>query len=235
MKRITKTIFCITAIIIISILFCLTCFGEDNSSSAVIQEPQYNIEMQIDKLTVITKYKKQASNDIIYDILSTHLDNEKIIAGIMGYFKRESEMRSDAVAGWPQRDIRKKLDFSKDFTETVDAGLADGSTKDYFIEQVHIHFGGYGLGQWMSKHYLEKLYEFAQEWGTSIGDAEMQCAFMVWSIEHQTPKLWKQIQDEKDIWTIGRKIGRLYDGTGELGSETIASYAVEYYKKYGTN
>lgn len=235
MKRITKTIFCITAIIIISILFCLTCFGEDNSSSAVIQEPQYNIEMQIDKLIIITEYKKQASNDIIYDILSTHLDNEKIIAGIMGYFKRESEMRSDAVAGWPQRDIRKNLDFSKDFTETVDAGLADGSTKDYFIEQVHIHFGGYGLGQWMSKHYLEKLYEFAQEWGTSIGDAEMQCAFMVWSIEHQTPKLWKQIQNEKDIWTIGRKIGRLYDGTGEIGSETIASYAHEYYKKYGTN
>lgn len=85
----------------------------------------------------------------------------------------------------------------------------------------------------MSKHYLEELYNFAQEWGTSIGDAEMQCAFMIWSIEHQSPKLWEQIQDETDLWIIGRKIGRLYDGTGELGSETIASFAQEYYKKYG--
>lgn len=232
MKRITKTIFCITAIIIISILFCLTCFGEDNTSPAVIEEPQCNIEMQCYKTPVVTKYKKAASNDIIHEALSEYLDNEKIIAGIMGYFKRESEMRSDSVAGWPVRNIKGKLDFSQDFTKKVDAGLCDGSTKDYFIEQVHIHFGGYGLGQWMSKHYLEALYDFAQEWGTSIGDAEMQCAFMVWSIKYQTPKLWKQIEDEKDLWIIGRKIGRLYDGTGELGSETIASYAQEYYKKY---
>lgn len=209
MKRI---IFCITAIIIISILFCLTCFADN---------------------AVVTKYKSEESNDIIYNALSKSLTNEKIIAGIMGYFYRESQMRSDAVAGWPSRDIKEELDFSKNFTEKVDAGLSDGSTKEYFIEQVHIHFGGYGLGQWMSKHYLEELYNFAQEWGTSIGDAEMQCAFMIWSIEHQSPKLWEQIQDETDLWIIGRKIGRLYDGTGELGSETIASFAQEYYKKYG--
>jgi len=52
----------------------------------------------------------------------------------MGYFKRESEMRSDAVAGWPLRNNRSKIDFSQDFTEKVDVGLLDGSTKDYFIE-----------------------------------------------------------------------------------------------------
>lgn len=235
MKRFTRIVFCVIAIIIISILFCLTCFGEDSTSPAVIEEPQCNIEMQNNKIPVVTKYKKQASNDIIYEALSQYLNDEKIIAGIMGYFKRESEMRSDAVAGWPLRNNRSKIDFSQDFTEKVDVGLSDGSTKDYFIEQVHIHFGGYGLGQWMSKHYLEALYDFAREWGTSIGDAEMQCAFMVWSIEYQTPKLWKQIIDEDDLWIIGRKIGRLYDGTGELGSETIASHAQEYYKKYTTD
>ena len=58
---------------------------------------------------------------------------------------------------------------------------------------------------------------------------------MIWSIEHQTPKLWEQIKDEKDIWIIGRKIGHLYDGTGSLGAETIASLAQGYYKEYGTD
>lgn len=86
----------------------------------------------------------------------------------------------------------------------------------------------------MSERYLDKLYDFAQEWGTSIGDAEMQCAFTVWSMEHQTPKLWEQLQNETNILTIGRKIGHLYDGTSEFGSETIASLAQGYYKKYGT-
>ena len=143
-------------------------------------------------------------------------------------------MRSNAIAGWATRDYRVHGDSSAIFTEEVDNGLHDGSTKKYFIEQVHYHLGGYGLGQWMSKRYLEEFYDFAQEWGTSIGDAEMQCAFIVWSIENQSQRLWKEIIDENDLWIIGRKIGHLYDGTGELGSSTIASYAQEYYKKYGT-
>ena len=216
MKRITKTIFCITAIIIISILFCLPAYGE----TAVIKEP------------IVTEYNKESSDDIIYNALSQYLNNEKIIAGIMGYFKRESKMRSDGIAGWPTRDKQGEIDSSKDFTAKIDEGLKDGSTKDYFIEWVHYHYGGYGLGQWMSLGYLNDFYDFAQKWGTSIGDAGMQCAFMAYSIENQTPKLWEQIKDEQDLWIIGRKIGRLYDGTNELGAETIASFAQEYYKKY---
>ena len=34
----------------------------------------------------------------------------------------------------------------------------------------------------MNEKYVSALYDFAQEWGTSIGDAEMQSAFMAWSI-----------------------------------------------------
>ena len=221
MKRFTKICFCITAIIIISILFCLTYgFAEE----AVIESKQ----------GIITEYKKEASDDFLWNTLCKYLDNEKIVAGIMGFFQRESKMRSDAVAGWGSRDY-EGYDSSQEFTQKVDEGLTDGSSRDYFINQVSTHLGGYGLGQWLSAHYLESFYDFAQEWGGSIGDAEMQCIFMIWSIEHQTPKLWQQIQDETDVWIIGRKIGRLYDGTGELGAETIASYAVEYYKKYGTD
>ena len=221
MKRFTKICFCITAIIIISILFCLTYgFAEE----AVIEC----------KEGIITEYKKETSDDFLWETLCKYLGNEKIVAGIMGFFQRESKMRSDAVAGWGSRDY-EGYDSSQEFTQKVDEGLIDGSSRKYFINQVSTHLGGYGLGQWLSAHYLEAFYDFAQDWGTSIGDAEMQCAFIVWSIEHQTPKLWAQLQDETDVWIIGRKIGRLYDGTGELGSETIASYATEYYKKYGTD
>ena len=223
MKRFTKVTSFVIAIIIISILFC--------QIYSYAEEGKFNIEKTE---YVVTQYKKEASDDFLWETLSKYLDNEKIIAGIMGYFKRESQMRSNAIAGWGIRDYRVHGDSSAIFTEEVDKGLHDGSTKEYFIEQVHYHLGGYGLGQWMSKKYLEKFYDFAQEWGTSIGDAEMQCAFTVWSIENQSQRLWEEIIDEKDIWIIGRKIGHLYDGTGELGSSTIASYAQEYYKKYAT-
>ena len=65
MKRITKITFCITAIIIISILFCLTSFADN---------------------AVVTEYKSENADDIIYTALSQYLDDEEIIAGIMGYF-----------------------------------------------------------------------------------------------------------------------------------------------------
>ncbi len=233
MKRFTRIFFCVIAIIIISILFCQICSYGDNTFEENTKTEQQCAKIEC-KEFVITQYKKEASNDFLWETLSKYVDNEKIIAGIMGYFYRESSMRSDAIAGWGTRDKQQKCDTSLEFTIKVDEGLADGSSKEYFIKQVHTHFGGYGLGQWMSERYLDKLYDFAQEWGTSIGDAEMQCAFTVWSIEHQTPKLWEQLQNETNILTIGRKIGHLYDGTGEFGSETIASLAQGYYKKYGT-
>ena len=83
---------------------------------------------------VITQYNKETSNDLIWDMLLQYCDNEKIVAGIMGYFYRESCMRSDAIAGWATRDKRNQCDNSQIFTEKVDAGLEDGSSREYFIE-----------------------------------------------------------------------------------------------------
>ena len=101
MKRFTKIVFCITAIIIISILFCLTYGFTDNAVTKIE-----------DKEIVITEYKVKESSDFLWETLHKYSDNEKIIAGIMGYFQRESRMRSDAIAGWPTRDARQGYDTS---------------------------------------------------------------------------------------------------------------------------
>ena len=228
MKRITKFNFCITAIIIISILFCLT-----NSFAEKLQAPEEMV-IQI-KNGVITEHRTEEAEDFLWKTLMHYFDdNELIVAGVMGYFQRESQMRSDAIAGWATRDMQSGLDTSQEFTNEIDAGLKEGTTKEQFIDQVHIQLGGYGLGQWVGLTYLSDFYDFAQKWGGSIADAEMQCAFMRYSLEYHTPELWQLIQEEDNAYIIGRKIGYLYDGTHELGAETIASYAQEYYKEYGT-
>jgi hypothetical protein len=79
MKRFTKVTSFVIAIIIISILFCQV--------YSYAEEGQLNIEKTE---YVVTQYKKEASDDFLWETLSKYLDNEKIIAGIMGYFKRES-------------------------------------------------------------------------------------------------------------------------------------------------
>ena len=181
---------------------------------------------------VATEYKAEWSEEFIWEELSKYSPNDKITAGIMGYFLRESQMRSDAVAGYTVRNLAKDVDdICVDFVETIDAGLEDGSTKDEFIELVNVHYGGFGLGQWSNVTYLEHFYDFVQDKGGSIADAEIQCEFIFESFR-VNDELWNALLECNTALQCGRRIGYLYDGTGELGSETIASMADIYYRRF---
>lgn len=181
---------------------------------------------------ITTEYKSEESDRYIWDELSKYSPSDAITAGIMGYFQRESKMRSDSVASWPERNCAKGVrDICSEFVELIDAGLEDGSTKELFIKRVNIHYGGFGLGQWSDIQYLEHFYDFVKDHGASIGDAEIQCEFIFESMR-LNERLWNEINELNDPYRIGRRIGYLYDGTGELGAETIASYAKQYYWRY---
>lgn len=168
---------------------------------------------------------------VIWDYLSEYSPSDEITAGVMGFFYRESRLKPDSVAGWPARDIGLDESICKTFTEFIDKGLIDGSTRDIFIETVNVHFGGYGLGQWSSINYLEHFYDFAAEKGMSIGDPKLQCEFIFESLK-QNESLWTELLTCEKALQCGRRIGYLYDGTGQLGSETIASVAEYYYGRF---
>ena len=180
----------------------------------------------------VTEYKSTESEESIWEELSQYELSDQVKAGIIGYFYRESQFKSNAIAGWPQRNHAKGvIDICKEFTEKVDSGLEDCSTKEYFIEKVHVNYGGFGLGQWSNKRYLERLYDFVQERGGSIADAELQIEFTVNGIMAKE-KLWEQIENEKDPYVVGKLIGFLYDGTKGIGAETIGSYSKLFYWRY---
>lgn len=167
----------------------------------------------------------------IWNWLSEWSPSDNITAGIMGFFYRESRLKPDSVAGWPARDIGLDESVCKTFTEFIDKGLVDGSTRDIFIETVNIHFGGYGLGQWSSIPYLEHFYDFMAEKGTSIGDPKLQCEFIFESLK-RNEALWEELLQCEKALQCGRRIGYRYDGTGQLGAETIASVAEIYYGRF---
>lgn len=181
---------------------------------------------------VATDYKAEWSEELIWEELSKYSPSDAITAGVMGYFFRESQMRSDAIAGWPERNHAKGItDICSEFVESIDAGLADGSTRDEFISKVNVNFGGFGLGQWSDIQYLEHFYDYVQKNGESIADAEVQCAFIFESMM-RNERLWNEIIELDDPYRVGRRIGYLYDGTSQLGAETIASYAKSYYLRF---
>mgnify|MGYP007122041607 CR=1 FL=1 len=184
---------------------------------------------------VYTNVHDEESETYIWNELSKHSPNDQITAGIMGYFWKESRMKSNAVAGWDVRNRWKgqEIDICEEFTTEVDSGLKRRKTKDYFKEMVSIKYGGYGLGQWLSPDYLEDLYEFARKQKTSIGDAKMQCEFIFVSLQ-KNERLWNELLDCRTAEQCGRRIGTLYDGNDEMGAEVIASAAKQYYKKFHT-
>ena len=178
---------------------------------------------------VITEHKEDWSADFLWEELSKYSPNDKITAGVMGYFWRESFFRSDAIAGWPWFDMIEHSNASLDFTLKVDEGLKDRSSYDYYIHQIRNVYGGYGLGQWLSPNYLKHFYEFVREKDGSIGDARLQCEFIFLSLQ-RNEKLWAMLLEDKTAFDCGLHIGTLYDGTSMAG--TIGFYADEFYKEY---
>ena len=180
---------------------------------------------------VVTEHKAKESADYIWETLSKHSPNDIITAGIMGYFWRESNFRSDAVAGWHERNIGRGSDICIEFTSEVDAGLHDGSSREYFIEKVSVNYGGYGLGQWLSIGYLEHFYDFIRSRKGSIGDAELQCEFIFESMK-QNEELWQMLLECETAAQAGRRIAIWYDGASWEGVNYISTLAHEFYKEY---
>lgn len=181
---------------------------------------------------IVTEYKNEEHAQYLWDELSKYSPSDEVTAGVMGFFMRESQLKSDAVHHWSYWNQSKKIiDICKDFTEEIDAGLEDGSSKETFVCKARYIFGGFGLGQWWAEKYLEHFYDFVQEKGGSIGDADIQCEFIFESMK-LNEELWTDITQSTDPFHIGRIIGYRYDGTGELGAETIATYAQKFYERY---
>lgn len=182
---------------------------------------------------VVTEYKSEESEAFLWDCLNEYTGSEYLTAGIMGYFWRESFFRSDATAGWtdnPVYNAHNGDNNPEEFTRRIDAGLADGSTRQAFIDEVSRDLGGYGLGQWQSPDYVGALYDFAREWGSSIGDAEMQCAFTVGHIR-ENEELWQKLCSTDDPYKAGLYIGVLYDGT-TTGYQYIAASSKILFDRY---
>jgi hypothetical protein len=200
------------------------------STNSVTSSPAHYEEPP--KKAVVTRYQDPDSEAWLWDRLMEYTGGDaKITAGILGYYWRESFLKSNATAHWATVNPYLGRDMPVEFTARIDAGLADGSTRDDFIESVREQIGGYGLGQWYSRHYLEDLYDFAQAWGTSIGDADMQCAFTVRSMQAEDG-LWAYLEAAEDAYSAGLVIAYRYDGlTGDY-AEGLAGFAREFYEKY---
>ena len=165
-------------------------------------------------------YDRQAAADQIWNYLIDETQNEIISAGIMGYFKRESNYKVDAIPGW----ILRKDDICQPFTENLYE-----LNRDEFVQIIQ-NVGGYGLGQWYSTCYLRDFYDYCRIYECKYDNIEVQCDFIIWELQHYHG-LWEQLEEETDPYCAGLLIAALYDGASYNGRYTIASMSKNIYKE----
>jgi hypothetical protein len=177
----------------------------------------------------VTERKSKEDEAWLWKELSKHSPSDYITAGILSYFWRESQYKSDSVTGWATLRYEKGIDLCGMIRKKTDKGLSDGSSRDYFISAIR-NCGGFGLGQWHSYGYLKSLYDYAREYGTSIADARMQCSFMFESLK-DNEDLWRRLKHCSDPAKAGRLIAIYYDGS-ESGAPYMGYKAEKLYEKY---
>ena len=84
---------------------------------------------------VFTERKGKGVEAWLWEELSQYSPSDVVTAGVLSYFWRESQYRSDAVAGWGSSLAGYGIDLCETVTEETDKGLEDGSSRSYFIRK----------------------------------------------------------------------------------------------------
>ena len=175
-------------------------------------------------------FKESSESKEIWEELEQWFPNEKIRAGVMGLFWKESNFKSNALAGY----MYHEKNICEKFCKEINDNLVEKETKEKFIRMVRYKYGGFGLSQWSTEKYLSDFYDFIIEKNGIIEDTSLQCEFTYVTI-NQNKKLMEALEIYQDDEIMcGRIIGYLYDGATPEHCEAIASAAQFYYEKYST-
>lgn len=167
----------------------------------------------------------EADEKVIWDYLFNKLGNKYGVAGLMGNLYAESALRSHNLQGTYER----KLGFTDvSYTEAVDSGEYDNFVKDR---------AGYGLAQWTYWTRKQRLYDYARKAGKSIGDRDMQLAFLCEEMSTNYTGVWNALKNAKSVREASDLVLTKFEMPADM-SESVqlkrSSYGQKYYNKYAT-
>lgn len=166
-----------------------------------------------------------ANEKIIWDTLMTGINNPYGVAGLMGNLYAESALSPINLQG----TYEKKLGYTDaSYTAAVDNGTYTNFAKDA---------AGYGLAQWTYKTRKANLLKFAQTKNKSIGDLEMQLAFLLQEIKGYS-KVWKIITTATSVRQASDSVLTGFEKPKDQ-SEAVkvkrANYGQKYYDAYAVS
>lgn len=159
----------------------------------------------------------------IWDYLYGKIGNAYGVAGLMGNLYAESALRPNNL----QNTYEKKLGLSDtQYTAKVDDGSYTNFVKDS---------AGYGLAQWTYWSRKQALQEYAKASGKSIGDLDMQLAFIWKELSEGYKALLKTLQTATSVKDASTAVLTQYERPADQGASVQpkrAGYGQTYYDKY---
>lgn len=159
----------------------------------------------------------------IWDYLYGKIGNAYGVAGLMGNLYAESALRPNNL----QNTYEKKLGLSDtQYTAKVDDGSYTNFVKDS---------AGYGLAQWTYWSRKQALQEYAKASGKSIGDLDMQLAFIWKELSEGYKALLKTLQTATSVKDASTAVLTQYERPADQGASVQAKragYGQTYYDKY---
>lgn len=126
-----------------------------------------------------------ASN--IYQKLKAAIGNDYGVFGLMGNLMAESGLKANNL----QNTYSKKFGMTdEEYTKAVDNGSYTNFVKDS---------AGYGLAQWTYWSRKQKLLQYAQAYGCSISDENMQVDFMIGELMASYPSVLNVLKTATSI------------------------------------
>ena len=135
----------------------------------------------------------------IWNALVGWLGNEYGAAGLMGNLYAESTLRSN--------NLENYYEYQFDMTDTEYTEAVDEGDYDDFVDDC----AGYGLAQWTYWTRKKALKDFADDWGTSIGDLDMQLAFLEQEISNNYPRVLSALRGATSIMQASNTVLFYYE------------------------
>ncbi len=95
---------------------------------------------------------------------------------------------------------------------------------------------GFGLCQWTYTTRKAMLWDFWQDFGGSIGSADMQVAFLIYELEHSFPSLVEQLKVVTDLRSATALVLKVFEKPADQSEAVITqrtNWAQQYIDYYG--
>lgn len=159
---------------------------------------------------------------MIWDFLYEHIGNEYGVSALMGNLYIESRLQSVYLQSTYVRSLKMT---SEQYTSAVDNGSYTNFVNDN---------AGYGLAQWTYWSRKKALLDYAKEYGSSIGDINMQLRYL-WEELQKYKTVIEAVTSAKSVREASDVIAKKYErpkDQSETALERRASYGQKYYDQF---